>query len=335
MMKLFATSYDNFKAPKIAGIYTITNTVNNKVYIGETVNLGNRFSDHIDKLIKNQHCNKSLQADFNSYNIQKFNFKVIYILDSSKLSKDDIANYLLYLEAAYYRKYEQIYDFYNMVVPYEAIDQHEVWKPEYSIDIDKIKVLLDTDPFNIGYDKIEWTPPLHTLDLILSMHKDYDADKFELAISTYKDFDYFTIKRQFFKTYKYKDCQQNGRRSLLCILKEVGTINITNRCKYFPRAYLSEGVSEKYIYQDNIYFSDKAKTKRYINCQKPIILSYQAQLDIINYLKNIDNNILKKIDIDYKQFQINYFMSHASNIDKDIYLNKDHELPYTVETIFN
>jgi group I intron endonuclease len=335
MMGLFVTSYDNYKTSKIAGVYTITNNKNGKVYIGETVNLGDRLSSHINDLLCNSHCNRGLQKDFKQYGINNFSFRILKIVDN--MNKNELINILLYLEAAYYRKYEKDYDFYNIVIPYEEIDQGNINMPNYTINYNAIKNMLDNDPYNIEYDKIDWTPappPSLKLNEIINQKSDYDANKFELALSTYKDKKYSKMKYKFFQTFKYSECQHNSSRSLLCILKEVGTIKITNRREYFGKAYLSKGVSDKYIYQDDTYFSDKAKTKKYLNCQKPMMLSYQAQLDIINYLENLTDEMLNKIDTDYKQFQIDYFMKNSHSIDRNNYLNGNHKLPYEVNSVF-
>ena len=297
MMKLFATSYDNFKTPKVAGVYTITNNVNNKVYIGETVNLGNRFSDHISDLIHGIHCNKNLQKDFTLYGIHNFSFRILKVINNNCKNNSEIVNTLLYLESAYYRKYEKDYDFYNIVIPYKEIDKEKVDMPNYTIDYNIIKCMLNNDPFNIGYDKINWTPtppPALTLKEILNNKADYDADKFEKAICNSK------LKKQllsFMATQKYIDTQRFTRRMLLCILREIGNVVMDDVHKDFRKAFLNDNIDSKYVYQsDDI----TAKMKKiYLNCQKPIILSYQAQTDIIEYLKNFNQEQIDKLNCYY------------------------------------
>ena len=297
MMKSFATSYDNFKTPKVAGVYTITNNVNNKVYIGETVNLGNRFSDHISDLIHGIHCNKNLQKDFTLYGIHNFSFRILKVINNNCKNNSEIVNTLLYLESAYYRKYEKDYDFYNIVIPYKEIDKEKVDMPNYTIDYNIIKCMLNNDPFNIGYDKINWTPtppPALTLKEILNNKADYDADKFEKAICNSK------LKKQllsFMATQKYIDTQRFTRRMLLCILREIGNVVMDDVHKDFRKAFLNDNIDSKYVYQsDDI----TAKMKKiYLNCQKPIILSYQAQTDIIEYLKNFNQEQIDKLNCYY------------------------------------
>ena len=50
-----------------AGIYKITNIINNKIYIGSSSNISLRWNQHIEKLIYNLHENYKLQNDFNKY----------------------------------------------------------------------------------------------------------------------------------------------------------------------------------------------------------------------------------------------------------------------------
>jgi len=63
------------------GIYAITNTINNKAYIGSTVNVERRWAKHIFGLNKNIHPNKKLQNSWNKYGADLFNFIVIEELE--------------------------------------------------------------------------------------------------------------------------------------------------------------------------------------------------------------------------------------------------------------
>jgi group I intron endonuclease len=62
---------------KITGIYKITNIVNNKVYIGSSHNIVNRWKTHLRGLKNNKHHSKKLQNSFNKHGIDKFTFEVI------------------------------------------------------------------------------------------------------------------------------------------------------------------------------------------------------------------------------------------------------------------
>ena len=60
-----------------SGIYKITNSVNNKFYIGSAVYFPKRFSRHKSDLIKNIHSNKKLQNSVNKYGLDNFKFEVL------------------------------------------------------------------------------------------------------------------------------------------------------------------------------------------------------------------------------------------------------------------
>lgn len=60
-----------------SGIYQIRNTINNKVYIGSTVNFENRWSDHKHTLKKGKHGNPHLQYSYNKHGIDCFTFSIL------------------------------------------------------------------------------------------------------------------------------------------------------------------------------------------------------------------------------------------------------------------
>lgn len=60
-----------------AGVYQIKNILNNKIYIGSSSNLKKRLSYHLYALRRNKHPNKHLQAAFNKYGEDKFEFNLI------------------------------------------------------------------------------------------------------------------------------------------------------------------------------------------------------------------------------------------------------------------
>jgi len=68
------------------GVYKILNIYNNKIYIGSSINLYNRFCHHASELKSNIHKNKHLQSSWNKYGAGVFVFEVIeYINDKDNL----------------------------------------------------------------------------------------------------------------------------------------------------------------------------------------------------------------------------------------------------------
>lgn len=70
-----------------SGIYKITNLVNNKIYIGQTVNFIKRKSEHFVKLHKNIHVNAHLQNSYNKYGLDSFVFEIIERCDLKILTE--------------------------------------------------------------------------------------------------------------------------------------------------------------------------------------------------------------------------------------------------------
>jgi len=62
---------------KLSGIYKISNTINNKIYIGSAVNFTIRYNRHKHHLIKNNHHSPILQNHVNKYGIETLEFSII------------------------------------------------------------------------------------------------------------------------------------------------------------------------------------------------------------------------------------------------------------------
>ena len=73
-------------------IYKITNTLNSKVYIGQTVNLNERFSSHK----RGDDENSPIHLAIKKYGVENFTFEVLdYCEDYNKkeISNDEYLNY--------------------------------------------------------------------------------------------------------------------------------------------------------------------------------------------------------------------------------------------------
>jgi group I intron endonuclease len=70
---------------KKSGVYKITNTINNKIYIGSSKDLDIRKSEHFTDLKFNRHVNKHLQASYNKYGRENFTHEVIEYCDVNLL----------------------------------------------------------------------------------------------------------------------------------------------------------------------------------------------------------------------------------------------------------
>lgn len=62
---------------KLTGIYIIRNTVNGKVYVGQSVDIYHRWSEHRRLLNEGKHVNRHLQSAVNKYGLGAFVFNII------------------------------------------------------------------------------------------------------------------------------------------------------------------------------------------------------------------------------------------------------------------
>lgn len=72
------------------GIYAIKNKINNKMYIGKSINIENRWREHVKELNNNRHYNTYLQASWNKYKEDNFQFLVIEECSSDELNEKEI-----------------------------------------------------------------------------------------------------------------------------------------------------------------------------------------------------------------------------------------------------
>lgn len=84
---------------KISCIYKITNKVNGKVYIGQTINFRKRSKEHFSTLRKNVHRNPYLQHSYNKYGEDAFQISAIRICSHEELDE---------LEIHYIKKYNSL-----------------------------------------------------------------------------------------------------------------------------------------------------------------------------------------------------------------------------------
>lgn len=83
------------------GIYKITNNINGRIYIGQSVNISQRWKDHRTKINSSYEYNTPLKRAFRKYGINNFTFEII-----ETCSKDELD------------EKEQYYiEFYNSLTP--------------------------------------------------------------------------------------------------------------------------------------------------------------------------------------------------------------------------
>jgi len=89
----------------IIGIYKITNNINGKVYIGESLNIEERWNIHKNELKENKHHSYKLQNDYNIYGVDNFTYEIIETLNNDYTP---FLNQMILL--VYEHKYIKIYN---------------------------------------------------------------------------------------------------------------------------------------------------------------------------------------------------------------------------------
>jgi len=84
----------HINVPKVSGIYAIVNKLNNKKYVGSSIDVRKRYRQHYNDLSKNKHVNTHLQNAWNKYGENAFEFSILETCDN-------VRSTLLYIEQKY------------------------------------------------------------------------------------------------------------------------------------------------------------------------------------------------------------------------------------------
>lgn len=74
----------------LCGIYKIVNIVNDKIYIGQSKHIKQRWCEHKKELKKNKHRNEYLQRAWNKYGESNFIHEIIELCDESELDEKEV-----------------------------------------------------------------------------------------------------------------------------------------------------------------------------------------------------------------------------------------------------
>lgn len=84
------------------GIYQIYNKQTKKTYIGKSVDVRSRINQHFRELRKNEHCNKFLQKEFNTFG--EDSFKVSILVECNENDLDNFESHYCYEYDVWNRK---------------------------------------------------------------------------------------------------------------------------------------------------------------------------------------------------------------------------------------
>ena len=99
-----------YKNIKFKGIYKITNKNNNKIYIGSSKDIFNRWCTHLHSFLEGN-SNSKFKKDINKYgfNFNDFSFEVLKVIDESTEKRE-----LLDIEQSFIEKFDSINNGYNI-----------------------------------------------------------------------------------------------------------------------------------------------------------------------------------------------------------------------------
>ena len=148
---IFSIATNRLSKITYVGCYEIRNNKTNEVYIGESINLFGRFTEHISELYENKHHCKKLQEAFNeTKTISDFTITPLFMFPISSVDKNELKQESLYLESAFYiiakSNHEELYNTKN---PYIALKNNSVSLNGYAIDCRKVLKLLANDKYGV------------------------------------------------------------------------------------------------------------------------------------------------------------------------------------------
>lgn len=148
---IFSIATNRLNKVTYAGCYEIRNNKTDEIYIGESINLFGRFTEHISELYEDKHHCKALQEAFNkTKSISDFTITPLFMFPISAIDKNELKQETLYLESAFYIISKSNHEeFYNTKNPYIALKNNSVSLNGYEIDCKKVLNLLANDKYGV------------------------------------------------------------------------------------------------------------------------------------------------------------------------------------------
>jgi len=138
-------------------IYKVTNKVNGKIYIGQTVNFKHRYSQHIHDALKRKKQNIFARA-LRKYGIEQFEWSIIWTGDIELLNEMEIY-YIKNNKSYLYSKEYDGSNGYNLTIGGDSFERSDELKAKVSLK-------------NRSYIEYKWTHPDYG-DIECSQHTLY------------------------------------------------------------------------------------------------------------------------------------------------------------------
>lgn len=305
---IFSITTKRLNKVTYVGCYEIRNKETNDVYIGESINLFGRFTEHICELYENKHHCEKLQEAFNkTHSIRNFTITPIFMTPISSIDKNELKYDSLYLESAFYLIYKKNKEvLYNTKNPYVALKNNSVSLPGYEIDCKEVLQRLVKDKYNVV--------PKHIHKLIKENLKDLiTCDEEDVKDSVVETNAEIKIKDE--KSAKTKEDESKGLYRITNILKDFATDGI------IPMNYDYQKIRDILIENNLIYIDENSRT---------IVTQY-----------SLDNNlyVIDRVSVIKGVTVYNYYITEkGKETIKNIFLNLSDisvlrkQLQFTIET---
>ena len=232
LFSIFALFRNTLGKVTYAGCYEIRNKKTNEVYIGESIDLFRRFTNHTTDLYENRHHCVKLQEAFNLVRtMDNFTIKPIKVSPIVCADKMKVKEETLYMESAYYLMYKKEGNIlYNTKHPYEALKNDDVSVGNNKVNCKNVLTLLCQDKYHI-LDK-------ETLNFVLEDLKDI------VEITTINK-DKSKSKPKSIANEEIKKLKEQGNNfyRIMTIFKEL------SECELLPSHYSNKKV--KKVLEDN------------------------------------------------------------------------------------
>lgn len=256
---------------RVSGVYKITNLLNNKIYIGSSKDIHERFINHKSMLRKNQHTSIHLQRAYNKSNIDNFTFEILEECDIEQLDirEQYYLDNLLYAKEFINNKDNRFIKLGYNIKPIAGSNRH------YKITEDQI--------YNI---------------LLKNGRRIYEVD-FEGNI-----IDKFISVRYIKQKY---DLKSTGPIFLSCRLKQLSKVVPTSGFIYESDYYKGYKPSKIDLNRKgNINYTGQVLKKKIYsyNMKGELLKEFDSQTDCANYYGILTSNLCRKINrINKKRFK--------------------------------